>query len=631
MFFLKHQAQARRHTVWLVCLYMLASAVTIALTAFGVAISLNGLLHGMWFDYLDIPTAYYVYSALGVALLVTGMVLGRLKQLGQGGYVVAKALGGERLIPAQATFNERRLLNIVEEMALSSGVPVPKIYILPDLSINAFAAGMTRRDTVIGITRGALEAFDRSELQAVIAHEFSHILNGDVRMNMRLSGWLYGLQAISTAGRFLLILGNDDNETRRSSRRRSEKQEGSLAVLVFLPLVCLGIALLVIGFIGSLFAGWIQAAVSRQREYLADASAVQFTRDNEGIASALYKIAVAPVHRLQSFHAAEYAHFMFDSIHDHSIFDKLAATHPPLLSRIERVNPGKARMYAPRMRRAAKHGRVNLGNSTAAFGGSAEAAVPDKWALLEHEFRQQTIEQQREPVRLWLLNVNPDFEAQQRALFRNKPLWEDALCGGENVENLLAVWWLLAGGRLPENHPATNHALLAVNMDASELGHVFAALLLQVAGLSDQERKALLDAVAAWQAVTESTEYARWLLQYCLGGAVLVYGNEHCNTLQTECAQVLAFFYRQSGAPLPAWTSALSAAGLPQNSDMQPVDADMFQVALKRLQQLSAFDRRSIFNVCRHMAGTPPTLPIGLLLDYVAAVLLLNPAVAEEA
>mgnify|MGYP002139115387 FL=1 len=193
------------------------------------------------------------------------------------------------------------MLNVVEEMAIASGVRLPKIYILPDDCLNAFAAGMTQRDAVIGITRGALDSFNRNELQAVVAHEFSHILNGDMRRNMQLCGALYGLQMITSLGRLFF-----DGDGLTSKSRDSFN----------LPTVFLGAILICLGFAGSLAAGWIQAAISRQREYLADASAVQFTRQSDGLASALYKVATAPKRRLHSPHAAEYAHFMFEGVHE---------------------------------------------------------------------------------------------------------------------------------------------------------------------------------------------------------------------------------------------------------------------------------------------------------------------------
>lgn len=330
MRFRQHQKNARRISGHLLRLYA-AAVVSVA----GFTAGVTALLCSVYLS-LENGAVFAVHKTVFavVFVLVCALVAGagqvRLRQLSAGGHVVAEALGGRRISRSNAGFDERRLLNVVEEMALASGVRMPKVYLLPDNSLNAFAAGMGQGDAVIGITQGALSAFNRGELQAVTAHEFSHILNGDMRLNMQLCGCLYGLQMISTLGHW--FMGGETADTVRAGNFR-------------LPTVVLGAVLLCIGFAGSLAAGWIQAAISRQREFLADASAVQFTRQSDGLACALYKVAVAPERRLKSPHAAEYAHFMFEGVHEAGIFDRLAATHPPILVRIERLSPAKARRW----------------------------------------------------------------------------------------------------------------------------------------------------------------------------------------------------------------------------------------------------------------------------------------------
>jgi Zn-dependent protease with chaperone function len=276
---------------------------------------------------------------LVVAVVVTGLVAAgsaaRTVQLRQGGGRVAELLGGRRLRPNTDDEAERRLLNVVEEMAIASGTPVPAVYVLDhEPGINAFAAGYTIDDAAVGVTRGTLEQLNRDELQGVIAHEFSHILNGDMRLNIRLMGILFGILLLAVVGRGLLHSGA---RAGRGSRRGGG---GGAQVAI------LGLALVLVGYIGVFFGRLIQAAVSRQREYLADAAAVQFTRSPHGIAGALKKIGGAAAgSRIDDHHAQEAGHFFFANGIG-SAFTSLLATHPPLADRIRRIEPAGAEVNA---------------------------------------------------------------------------------------------------------------------------------------------------------------------------------------------------------------------------------------------------------------------------------------------
>lgn len=268
---------------------------------------------------------------LWTSLLVGGVIvigsLFKLSQLSAGGKVVAQNLGGRAIEPNTTDYLERRLLNVVEEMAIASGLPVPEVWVMDEESgINAFAAGTDPTNAVVGVTRGTLERLSRSEIQGVIAHEFSHILNGDMKLNMRLVGWIFGLVMLSMLGRLML-------ESLRFMRGSRDSKGGGGVVLA---LVVAGLVVWLVGSIGVLFARMLQAAISRQREYLADASAVQFTRDTGGISGALKKIGGFAEHgKISSPAAAEARHMFFAG----SSLSSLMATHPPIDRRIKAIEP----------------------------------------------------------------------------------------------------------------------------------------------------------------------------------------------------------------------------------------------------------------------------------------------------
>lgn len=257
----------------------------------------------------------------GITLfLIAAGALYKMSQLGQGGAKVARLLGGRLIGPDTAEASEQRLLNIVEEMAIASGIPVPPVYVMDnEKSINAFAAGLSTRDAVVGVTRGCLEQLSRDELQGVIAHEFSHIFNGDMRISIRLIGLLNGIMLIHLAGMILI---------RFNMYSRGGSKEAAQAKLAFMAF---GLLMVVLGYAGVIFGQIIQAAVSRQREYLADASAVQYTRNPEGLAGALRKIQkLGAGQKMKDANATEMGHLFFSRS-----TAALFSTHPPLHKRIK--------------------------------------------------------------------------------------------------------------------------------------------------------------------------------------------------------------------------------------------------------------------------------------------------------
>jgi Zn-dependent protease with chaperone function len=263
------------------------------------------------------PQIFLGASVITLAIVIIGSVF-KTSQLAGGGSVVAESMGG-RLVNSNTTDqDERKLLNVVEEMAIASGVPMPKVYVLDnEEGINAFAAGHTTGDAAVGVTRSCITKLSRDELQGVIGHEFSHILNGDMRLNIQLMGVLFGILCLATIGRILLYM--------RGGNSRDKN------VLPFI-----GIALVIIGAIGVFFGRLIQAAISRQREFLADASSVQFTRNPAGLSGALQKIG-GYGSKMDSPNAPDAGHLFFGNALSSS-FGGALATHPPVEERIRAID-----------------------------------------------------------------------------------------------------------------------------------------------------------------------------------------------------------------------------------------------------------------------------------------------------
>jgi Zn-dependent protease with chaperone function len=318
MDFFEAQDEARKKTKWLVLWFVLA--------VIGVVVAVDLLAIALY----DGPNQIYI--VITASVLTGGIMLAasgyKTTQLSAGGSVVAEDLGGRLVMPGSADFEEKRLLNIVSEMALASGMPVPQVYLLDhEEGINAFAAGTEPSNAVIGVTRGCLQRLSREELSGVIAHEFSHIINGDMRLNMRLMGLVFGLVVISIIGRGMVQLLRFQG----GSSRRNNKEGGNVMLVLFL----LGLGLLVIGGLGSFFGRLIQAAVSRQREFLADASSVQFTRNPDGIVGALKKIGGSEIgSKIKAPKAVEASHMFFSN---GGMFNFFLMTHPPLDVRIRAV------------------------------------------------------------------------------------------------------------------------------------------------------------------------------------------------------------------------------------------------------------------------------------------------------
>ena len=296
---------------------MLFSLAVLAIVA---AVDLVLLLAFGGFGEGQIPLGVIIVASMITLSIIGCASLFRAATLRTGGAAVAHQFGATPVPEDTTDFNLRRLRNVVEEIAIASGVPVPQIFVLDDESgINAFAAGYAPSDAAITVTRGALNRLNRDELQGVIAHEFSHVLHGDMRLNIRLIGLLFGILVLAIIGKKILQHG-------RFSRSRDSK-----------PMLGVGIGLLAIGYVGLFCGRMIKAGVSRQREYVADASAVQFTRQSRGIAGALKKLAgLSEGSKLGNSDAEEVSHMLFG---EGLALSRMMATHPPLLERIQALDP----------------------------------------------------------------------------------------------------------------------------------------------------------------------------------------------------------------------------------------------------------------------------------------------------
>ena len=435
MNFFEAQARAKRQTSWLLLLFGLAVAGLIVLTNL-LVMALIGFNHDAERFSADLFWRQFdwgLFTAIAAAvtiLIILGSVY-KMVALSGGGRIVAEMLGGSPIPRNTGDRAQRRLLNVVEEMAIASGIPAPPVYLLNDMGINAFAAGLTPNNAVIGVTRGALTYLNRDELQGVIAHEFSHIFNGDMRMNIRLMGVLHGILLLGLAGYYLL------RATRfmRSSRNRNG---GNVVV----AMLALGGGLIVIGYVGFFFGQWIKATVSRQRELLADASAVQYTRNNHGIADALKKIGGSTWGSLlENPSAQQYSHAYF-SVGVRGFLQSLFATHPPLALRIKRIDPRwDGRFIEPKVQEvAADQAPEHIAAArTAVMAGAVAAGMlqPEDTVALVGKVRQEHVELARdilasipEPLRHaaeepfgaraviygMLLDTQPDILAKQQGL-----------------------------------------------------------------------------------------------------------------------------------------------------------------------------------------------------------------------
>lgn len=369
MNFFDAQDRARQATRWLVIVYVIATILIVAGVTAIVAAAF------MMVGEADQPAepALLAMVAVLATLLIVAATIYKTARLSSGGGRVALDMGGTFVSTDVSNPLRRRLRNVVEEMAIASGVPVPEIYVLEqEMAINAFAAGFMPDDAAIAVTRGTLETLDRDELQGVIAHEFSHILNGDMRLNIRMMGILFGIMVLGIIGRMIL------RSTRHSGLGSGRRHKNVAAIMV------VGAGLALLGWIGVFAARLVKAAVSRQREFLADASAVQFTRQTEGIAGALKKIGGYHARSyIKSRDPEEISHMLFAG--GASRLTSLFATHPPLIDRIRALEPGFDESDYPRVDLKSRSASDSLDaeeERASGFTSTVQRSVPDSLADL---------------------------------------------------------------------------------------------------------------------------------------------------------------------------------------------------------------------------------------------------------
>ncbi len=378
-----HQENAYQRTGRLILLLSIAILGTIVCTGISLGYVFTVVVAGLG---EEAPLGIVFLYAFGIGSVISAIIvligsLWKLRQIRGGGAVIARDLGGELIEPGSTDLNNRKVLNIVEEMAIAASMPIPPVYLMDgEDGINAFAAGYDPSDAVVAVTRGCVKRLTRDQLQGVIAHEFSHILNGDMRMNLRAIGVLYGVLSITICAERLIYAGIELLE-RPSTDNRS-------TLFPALVLILAGAAMWPVGLIGVFFGVLIQAAMNRQREHLADASAVEFTRNPHGIADALKVIGgYDRGSRVRNPKAVEASHLFFAQ---GCRLSRLLASHPPLEDRILRLDPqwDGVPIFESEETAEGYHGAFE--DTMNFVGGKTQSASPNRWTGADDVVEQAT-------------------------------------------------------------------------------------------------------------------------------------------------------------------------------------------------------------------------------------------------
>lgn len=632
MDFFERQDQARKTTTKLVFIYAcfvvaLMAVIHLVVTALATVVLLSEdtdtpLIPETVFKQLVVHPTLLIVSLGGVALVVAIGSLIKIAQLSQGGSKVALSLGGREILPATEDYKERRLLNIVEEMALASGVPVPRVFVLDnEPGINAFAAGFSTKDAAVAVTRGSLDLFNREELQAVIGHEFSHILNGDMRLNIRMISVLFGILCIALVGQITIRFGRIFLMTHRP--RHSGKNKDNTAALGF-GLIIGGALLWLIGSVGVLCARIMQAMISRQREHLADASSVQFTRNPAAMANALKIIgANATGSKLSSPHASEVAHMLFAS----GLKMNLFATHPRLDDRIRNIEPGFNGNYQDAQRIIERRTAAGISRTEATEEEALHESLLAGAAILRRGLRDMTAEGDETPLAQKAVpdshaspDIPPSLPADARESIRTPPGAQACICAAVLSDDPAILKRQLAIITQSANSTFTNRVtdwqrlLAPLSMASRRMACERAVNALRMLPRPELEKTLrVLDNLVAADGQIDAFEFALTRMYRC---RLLpdISNFRRAAVAPAERAEqaayvlnVLAHFGASDhAAACEAWQAGakkLTSFGtLPKRHCDETVDLTRFEKALCALVQLTPIAKRELLESCKTVA-----------------------------
>jgi Zn-dependent protease with chaperone function len=610
MDFFEQQDKAKKNTGYLFLLFGLA-VVCIIISVFCLASFAVGFEKDL--SVLAWSFELAVFSIVGTIIAVFIASVIRISWLSQGGKVVAEAMGGKKLNQNTKDPLSRQVLNVVEEMAIASGTPVPPVYLMEEQGINAFAAGYSPRDAVIGVTRGCATKLNRDQLQGVMAHEFSHILNGDMRINIRLTGIIFGIVFLASIGRILTNVAYVSG-----GRRRNGKDSGGGALII------LGIGLLIIGGIGGFFGAMIRASISRQREFLADASAVQFTRNPDGIAGALKRIGgYSHGSKIQTAGAQEFSHMFFSSG-----ISSMFATHPPLPIRIRRIEPNWKNTYPDTDKISESASRISPIAGASGFAGDSPSGsttvnqTPPQTSTeqQEHTHSAQKFlksegkidEEKLAQVRALIASIPATLVAQAKEPFSARCLLFSLLLDNKNPEARKRQTQMI-GSQAEEGTLQQTEKIepLLSNLSCEQKLILVEESRPAIAELSINQFSVFQTLIVQLIGADESIDLFEWCLhkviEFDFGKQHYprqLHGRASLRSRLSDCAVILGALshYGQEGAdPKPSFNhgiQALDRSGQIKLPAIQECGLSSMDQAIERLNKMSATEKRSFINAC---------------------------------
>lgn len=591
--FFHHQDAARKKSFLLILLFILAVALIVGMVT-GAAYWVIWLIksHANIAVEPEIPTKLLLQVAgTTLAVIVIGTIY-RIAQLSSGGgESVASMFDGRYVQRGTAQDAEKVLMNVVDEMSIASGISPPRVYLMDDGSINAFAAGNSVNSAVIGVTRGCLSKLSRQELQGVVAHEFSHILNGDMRTNMHLIGLIFGILMLALTGRVLI---------RAAARSGGGRNAGQAKLLFFGA----GLALLVIGYIGVLFGRIMQAAISRQREFLADATAVQFTRYPDGIFGALKKIGQSGGSQITSPEAEGVAHMFFGSPLGFSgWFSGLLASHPPIHERLARISPMRAKMektdarHIPVEAQQRPLSQPSLVAQLDSAGSVQPEAVAEARTWLEDLpssiSRSLATPQGSASMALALLVANMiDYNREQLELPKELRLDPSAPLPDSLLSGMREETWQMAVDMYPRISDLTHSEQLKL----AELA------LSGISGLPEEERRRMAEHVEKCQAYNRTDSLSAYMVSSFIRARLTASNAKYSGSTAHSAAVVLSTLAwkgaKDGNAPRPAYVAASNVLPLKPMITEHECTMPNFDAALFQLRSEPERYRNTFLKAC---------------------------------